>query len=495
MVMILSLEEPDARPLMTRGILSYGAYLPIRRLQRSEVVAAHRWFNPGLAALGKGERCVANWDEDSVTMAVEAARDCLADTDRAQLGGCWMASTSFPFQDRQNAGIVADALSLPSSLLTMDVASSQRAGTSALLSALQMSGDAPILVLGSERRRAAAASPYELSLGDGAAALTVGSGDVIARLLASHTESVDFIDHFRGQDDAFDYGWEERWVRDEGYMKIVPVAVAAALEQAGLSGAGIDHFIFPCGSARVASGVAKAIGVAAEAVVDNLSANCGETGTAHALLMLVQALESAKPGAKVLLTGFGQGCDALIFEVTDSIVAMQSSGRRAVSGSLARRRVEDNYHRYLAHNNLLSLERGIRAEVDRKTGLSTLYRNRDKAQRMIGGHCTACDTRQFPKSRICVNCGATDKQVDEPFAEKNASLNSFTADRLTYSPDPPAWYGMVQFEGGGRLMADFADIAADAELEVGMPMRMVFRVKDYDARRGFRRYFWKATPA
>jgi uncharacterized OB-fold protein len=43
-------------------------------------------------------------------------------------------------------------------------------------------------------------------------------------------------------------------------------------------------------------------------------------------------------------------------------------------------------------------------------------------------------------------------------------------------------------------MADFADIAADAELQVGMPMRMMFRVKDFDAKRGFRRYFWKAVP-
>ena len=43
-------------------------------------------------------------------------------------------------------------------------------------------------------------------------------------------------------------------------------------------------------------------------------------------------------------------------------------------------------------------------------------------------------------------------------------------------------------------MIDFTDIDADAELSVGESMRMVFRVKDYDTRRGFRRYFWKAAP-
>ena len=32
------------------------------------------------------------------------------------------------------------------------------------------------------------------------------------------------------------------------------------------------------------------------------------------------------------------------------------------------------------------------------------------------------------------------------------------------------------------------------ELEVGLPLRMVYRVKEFDHHRGFRRYFWKATP-
>jgi len=58
----------------------------------------------------------------------------------------------------------------------------------------------------------------------------------------------------------------------------------------------------------------------------------------------------------------------------------------------------------------------------------------------------------------------------------------------------PTYFGMVQFEGGGRLMSDLTDIDPDVELEVGISMRMVFRVKDYDRLRGFRRYFWKATP-
>jgi uncharacterized OB-fold protein len=277
-------------------------------------------------------------------------------------------------------------------------------------------------------------------------------------------------------------------------MKIVPNAINNLLDKVGVSAQDIDTFCFPVAMRRVASGLARKIGIAEESVADNLQSSCGETGSAHALVLLVHALEQAKPGEKILVAGFGQGCDVLLFEATDAIKAV--GDRLAISGHLANGRPENRYTRYLSFNNLLTMERGIRAEVDKQTGLSTLYRNKGMSQKLLGGQCSECGTCQFPKSRICVNpgCGAIDSQADEPFADKAAKLNSYTADRLTYSPDPPTYFGMVQFEGGGRLMSDLTDIDPDVELEVGISMRMVFRVKDYDVLRGFRRYFWKATP-
>ena len=50
------------------GILSYGAYVPFNRLQRSTIAAALD------IPAGKGERSVASYDEDTATMAVEAAQ-------------------------------------------------------------------------------------------------------------------------------------------------------------------------------------------------------------------------------------------------------------------------------------------------------------------------------------------------------------------------------------------------------------------------------------
>jgi hydroxymethylglutaryl-CoA synthase len=478
------------------GILAYGAYLPRLRLARKAVAEANVWFNPGLKGLAKGERTMCNWDEDAVTMAVEAARDCLVAQDRAAVAGLAFASTSFPFEDRLNAGIVLEALNLAPTVNAQDLTASQRAATSGLVAALHMArgGAGPMLVVASEKRRTKAASPLELQTGDGAAALLIGTGPVVARLIGHASRTVDFVDHFRGEGFEFDYTWEERWIRDEGYNKIVPATLQDLLETAGVEPADISHFAMPCVLPRVAAGIAKRAGLPGAAVRDNLHAVCGETGAAHPLVMLVDALEQAKPGDKVLVVGFGQGCDALLLEATDELPKL--TPRRGVKGHLARRKAEANYAKFLAFNDLVAMERGMRAEVDKQTPLSSLYRNRRMLTGFIGGQCRKCGTLQFPKLNVCVNpnCNAFHSLDDHPFADMAAKVQSYTADRLTYSPDPPHYYGMVVFEEGGRLMIDFTDCDA-ASVDVAAPMRMMFRIKDYDPARGFTRYFWKAAPA
>jgi len=477
------------------GVLSYGAYIPRRRLQRKAIADANAWFAPALKGLGRGERSMANWDEDAVTMAVEAARDCLTGVDRKDVGALTLASTTHPFDDRQNASIVATALNLQPALRSMDVGGSLRAGTSALVAAFDAAaGGTTTLLAAGEHRLTKAASTQEMHYGDGAAALLLGRGQPIARLLAAHTETVDFVHQFRGRDHAHDYAWEERWIRDEGYMKIVPAAVAAALKSAGIEAGAIDHFCMPCTLPRVTPALARRMGIPDAAVRDNLAAVCGDTGAAHPLLMLTAALEDAKPGDRILVAGFGEGCDALLFEVTDAVKAL--AARRGVKGSLARRKEETQYQRFLAFNEQVNLERGMRAETDKGTPLTVLYRNRATVEGLIGGRCRSCGTAQFPRARYCVNpeCNALDSQDEQPFADLSGKVMSYTADVLTYCPDPPAYYGMIQFDQGGRMMADFADIDG-SKLEVGIPMQMMFRIKEVDPSRGFVRYFWKAAPA
>ena len=79
------------------------------------------------------------------------------------------------------------------------------------------------------------------------------------------------------------------------------------------------------------------------------------------------------------------------------------------------------------------------------------------------------------------------------FADEAAQIKTWSADWLTYTPDPPAHYGMVEFTRGGRFVADITDWDL-GKVEVGQPVRMVFRVRGRDAQRGMVRYFWKAAP-
>jgi len=430
-----------------------------------------------------------------VTMAVEAARDCLAGFDHRAVASLYLASTTHPFDDRQNASIAAGALHLRPALRSLDAGGSLRAATSTLATALAAAAgtEGHALLAAGDHRLAKAASPQEMQYGDGAAALLIGSGRPIAQLVGAHSETVDFVPQFRAHGRAHDYAWEERWIRDEGYMKIVPRTIGALLKATGTEASAVSAFCLPCTLSRVIPGVGKRVGITDGAVRDNLVAVCGDTGAAHPLVMLIQALEDAKPGDLILVAAFDSGCDALLFRVTDAITALPA--RRGVKGSLARRKEEAIYQRYLAFNDLVALERGMRAEGDKGTPLSLLYRNRDMITSLIGGRCRTCGTVQYPRGRYCVNpqCNALDSQDDQSFADRPASVMSYTADLLTYCPDPPAYYGMIQFDGGGRMMIDFTDVD-EGKVDVGTPMRMTFRIKDVDAARGFVRYYWKAAP-
>lgn len=470
------------------GITGMGVHVPRLRLDRKALVDHHGWSHPGLKALARGQRSFADWDEDPVTMAVEAARNALSAGRADRVEGVTLASTSAPFADRQNAGIIAAALGLGERVASRDVGGSLRAGTGALLAALQ--AGQPGLVLAAEQRRAKAASAQEAAFGDAAAALTLGRDGVLAELVAGVTLSVDFVDHYRSAGADYDYGWEERWVRDEGWLKILPRALTGVLAEAGLKADQVTGLILPPVPLVVARRIATTVGIAPDALTDSLTDRIGDSGAAHPLLLLALALEQAKAGDLLLVAGFGQGADALLLRATGvqwpgpSPAALISAGR-----------VETGYGRFAALTGAIDRDEGMRAELDLQTPLTVLYRNSAMLTGLVGGRCRSCGTAQFPAGIVCVNpaCNGWHSQDDWRFADDTARVVTWTADHLTYCPSPPACYGLIQFDQGGRMLVAYAD-AEPGDLAVGAPVRMVFRVKDYDRRRDFRRYFWKAVP-
>ncbi|MDO8674332.1 MAG: OB-fold domain-containing protein [Dehalococcoidia bacterium] len=478
------------------GITSFGGYIPRLRMSRKSIFQNVGWLNSSTGSLAKGERSLCNFDEDSVTMAVAAAKDCLLGREKRDVDGLYLASTTLPFADRQHSGIIATALNLRDDIITADFTSSQKAATSALIAGLQavMSGQRKnVLVAAADKRVSKPASTFEMLFGDGAAAVLLGNEEVVAEFKGSHSVSLDFVDHYRAAQSQFDHNWEERWIRDEGYAKIVPQAINGLLAKLGMTMADVDKLAFPCYLKREHAGIAKAMGATPEKVVDNLHEVCGETGVAHPLVMLVSALELAKPGERIVVAGFGQGCEAICFQVTDKIHDLLP--RAGIKGSLADKEVTDNYIKFLKFRELLDTEMGIRGEAPMQTPMTTLWRERQTVYALVGGKCRECGTPQFPKMDICVNpkCCAVNSQDGYEFADLPAKVKTFTGDMLAASVNPPNVYGIVQFEGGGRFMADFTDCKL-ADIKVGMPVRMVFRRHAEDKRRDFVIYFWKAIP-
>ena len=151
------------------GITSFGAYIPRLRLDRMAIFRNMGWFAPAVIMVAQGERSMCNWDEDALTMAVAAAKDCLTGREKRDIDAVYLGSTTLPFADRQNAAIVATALNLRDDILTLDVTGSQRAGTTALLAALEsiMSGQRrEALVAAADRRETRTAYFYEMWFGD-----------------------------------------------------------------------------------------------------------------------------------------------------------------------------------------------------------------------------------------------------------------------------------------------------------------------------------------
>uniref|UniRef100_UPI00257B6C79 Zn-ribbon domain-containing OB-fold protein n=1 Tax=Candidatus Solincola tengchongensis TaxID=2900693 RepID=UPI00257B6C79 len=113
-----------------------------------------------------------------------------------------------------------------------------------------------------------------------------------------------------------------------------------------------------------------------------------------------------------------------------------------------------------------------------------------------GSKCRKCGTQQFPPQRLCINpdCQALDEMDPVYLADKGGTVFTYTGDMLAASVNPPAIYGNVNFNGGGRTLMDFTDCTVE-DLSVGMPVEFSFRIKFYDPKRDITNYFWKAIPA
>lgn len=470
------------------GILACAAYLPRWRIERSTISKAIGWSR-GMSAPGKGTRSFAHWDEDCITMAVEAARGLVAQ--RESFDSVELASTTAPFADRNNAGIVREALNLDPACRPFDLGGSRRSASSRLAQCLEARKGRHLLIA-SDCVDARPGSESEMLLGHGAAAVALGpagaENGLLARCLASQSLHEDFVDQYRMGNQRFDYRLESRWIRDAGTRGQLKALIGAALEAAGVDAEAIDYLVISA-TESVSRTVARDCGMEGAQRPAELEARIGLCGTAHALLGLAWALEQAQPGQHMLVAGLGQGADVLILKVER---AAPLSGK-PLGVQMQQGRMEENYSRYAGLRGLMPIDGGIRAERDNRTAQSAHYRRHQDLTGFVGGRCNDCGQLQYPRTAVCVECHAPDTQAPEPMADLVGHINSYTEDWLAFSPRPPLIFGSVHFPGGANLTMEFGDFLP-GEAEVGQPIRMAFRIKDVDSRRHFQRYFWKPVP-
>jgi len=477
------------------GIVSYGGYVPRYRLDRRKIFKAMGWMDPSTAGNARGEKAVANFDEDSITMAVAAGLESLEGVDRSKIEGLYFASTTMPYKERLNAGIVTAALGLNDWVRAADFSGGLKSGTTALVNALESvkaGGLNKALVCASDCRLGRPASAEEMIFGDAAAAFVAGDEDVIAEFKGAYSLTYDFGDHYRGEFAKFDRKWEDRWIRDLGYDEFIPEAVKGLLAKYGLRIGDFARVIYDCHYEAERKKLNKVLGIAPDREQGNYQVEIGQSGTAHSLVMLVGALEKANPGDKLLVVSFGSGCDALYFEVTEKIMNRKVKG---ITGALASKTELDPYEKYLVWRDILPAEAGMRSEEDLWTRWSALWRKRKEVLGLWGSRCQKCGTPQYPAQRVCVNpeCGAFDQTEDYLFSDKKGRIASYTGDMLAASYNPPAVYGAVEFEGGGKYYFDFTDCALE-DCATGLPVSLSFRKKYLDKRREISGYFWKAVP-
>jgi 3-hydroxy-3-methylglutaryl CoA synthase len=440
---------------------------------------------------GSGERAVAYYDEDSVTMAVAAGAACLEGIDRTTVDGLLFASTSYPYKEKQAASLVAKALDLRRDVVTADFADSVRAGTTALRSALdavKASSASHVLVIASDCRPAAPRSPLERNFGDAAAAFLVSNTSVAATFDAQHSVADEIIDVWRMENDRFVRSWEDRFVVEHGYARSTTEAAKGLLQKAGLKPADFAKAVLYTPDARSGAGVAKALGFDPKSQIqDPLFGKLGNAGAAFAPLLLIAALEEARPGSRLLLANYGDGAEAFVISVHDAISNLR--GRRAVSWHLQRRSELADYDKYLGFRNLQA------SDSDRRAGqgvsATVHYRDRNEDISFHGHKCRRCRTEQFPFQRVCFQCFARDDFEEVRLSDRHGKVLSHTFDFFAGSPDPPLIVTTVEVDGGARVYVQMTD-ASPREVKLDLPVEFTFRkIHEFG---GTPNYFWKCTP-
>ncbi len=463
------------------GVIGFGSYVPRYRLPRE--VIAREWGQPSMG----GEKAVANHDEDSLTLAVNAAVNAVPDAAPGGLDAVFFASTTSPYREKQAAATVAAVLDTGANVRTADFTDSLRSGTAALLAGVDAvrAGARRVLVCAGDCRLGEPDTLAEQNCGDAGAAIVLGSEGELATVVGSFSVTQEFLGTWRTESQDFLHSFPGGFETKFGYAPSVIAAVKGVLQQTGTKPEQIAAALIAAPNPRAIGAVAKAVGIDPKKQIhDTLWTMLGDLGTTLPLVLLAGALERAKPGDLIVLAGYGDGGDAILLRTSDAITAYQTAS--SFFSQVERKRLLSSYGKYARFRKLFRKET---TSEDLSTPV-VLVRDSQTVLPLYGGRCPRCHTVQFPRHRVCIECGHREG-LEWHKLTRRGTVFTFTNDYLCESPDSPVTHAVVELEGGGRVYVQMTDCDPE-QVEIDMPVELTFR--KYHEGSGINNYFWKARP-
>ncbi len=346
---------------MSVGIVSYGAYIPRYRIRVEEI--AKVWgANPNsiMDGLMVYEKSVPDLDEDTITIAVEAARHAInrAGIDPQEIGALYTGSESHPYAVKPSSTVVAEAIGATPNLTVADFEFACKAGTAAIQTCMGMVGSGMInlgMAIGADVSQGAPGDALEYTAAAGGVAYVIGKKDLVANIESTFSFTTDTPDFWRREGMPYpEHGG--RFTGEPGYFKHVTSAAQGLMNKMGTKPSDYDYAIFHQPNGKFPTRVAKMLGFSNEQIKPGLVVTrLGNTYSGSCMMGLAATLDIAKAGDRIFMTSFGSGAgsDSFSYTVTDRIEEIRN-GAPSVEKLLADP-IYINYATYARHKNKIKL--------------------------------------------------------------------------------------------------------------------------------------------
>ena len=311
------------------GIVGYGSYVPFNRISVEEL-ALTRGFDVEKIRSGLmvKKKSVPGSDEDTVTIAVEAAKNSLTDfgLDGGDLGAIYVGSESHPYAVKPTAAIVGAALGLPKDYMAADLEFACKGGTAAMqicYMAVKSRQMEYAMAIGSDVAQAKPGDILECATGAGGAAFVFGHKNVVAAVDATLSVTTDTNDFWRRNLQRYPEH-TGRFTGKPAYFAHTIDAAKKMMSKTNLMPKDFRYVIFHQPNGRFPRVVAKKLGFSDEQILPGLLVEeIGNTYSANVMLGLAAVLDVAKPNEKILLVsyGSGSGSDAFVLTTTENILS------------------------------------------------------------------------------------------------------------------------------------------------------------------------------